>query len=133
MFGLPYERGAFALPYERGVADILGAVLRLLIVGRLELPAGGRGTDRAPGELEGGIDLAPVAAEGPENGLALLCGGRGTLWFRAICGALRLAAGLPRPRLDIVAELELPRLCGGRGTLRPAGCGSDRALLSCPP
>jgi hypothetical protein len=79
MFELPYERGAFALPCERGVADILGAVLRLLIVGRLKVPTGGRGTDRDPGELDDGIDLAPVAAEGPENGLAPLCGGRGTL------------------------------------------------------
>src|ERR1700732_2723676 len=126
----------FELPYERVAVDILGTVLRLLIVGRLKLPAGGRGTDRDPGELEGCIDLAPAAAEGPEgpeNGLAPLCGGRGTLWFRAICGALRLAAGVPRTRFDSAAELELPRLCGGRGTLRPAGCGNDLALLSCPP
>ena len=125
----------FALPYERGAVDILGAVLRLLIVGRLKVPVGGRGTDLDPGEFEGVTppDLAPAAAEGPENVLAPLCGGRGTLWFKAICGALRLAAGLPRPRFDIVAELELPRLCGGRGTLRPAGCGNDLALLSCPP
>src|ERR1700680_2859435 len=126
MFELPEERGAFALPYERGAVDILGTVLRLLIVGRLKLPAGGRGTDLAPGEFEGVTppDLAPAAAEGPENGLAPLCGGRGTLWFRAICGALWFGAGLPRPRIGIAAELELPRLCGGRGTLRPGGCGS---------
>lgn len=59
-------------------------------------------------------------------------GGRGTLWFIAICGALRFAAVVGRfaPRLAI-AVLELPRLCGGRGTLRPAGCAIDLALFDC--
>jgi hypothetical protein len=115
-------------PYERG-DDKLGAALRALN------PPGGRGTDRAPGEFEGATapGLAPAPAEGPENGRAPLCGGRGTLLFIATCGALRFAAGLPPPRFDIPAELELPRLCGGRGTFRPAGCGIDLALFTCPP
>src|SRR5579872_3764882 len=114
---------------------MLGTVLRLLIVGRLTLPAGGRGTDRTPGEFEGALptDLAPTPVEG-ENDRAPLCGGRGTLRFIAICGELRFAvAGLPILRFDMAVELEFPRLCGGRGTLRPAGCGIDLALLNWPP
>jgi hypothetical protein len=103
--------------------------LRALIVGRLIFPAGGRGTDRDKGELEGAI--APgLAPAGAENDLTLLCGGRGTFWFIAICGALRFAtAGLLTPRFDIAPGFELPRLCGGRGTDRPAGAGRDLALV----
>jgi hypothetical protein len=128
-------RPRFELPYERGADDILGTVLRAVIVGWLTLPAGGRGTDR-DGDVEDITppDLAPALAEGPENDLTPLCGGRGTLLFMAICGGLWFAAmGLLTPRFDVAAELELPRLCCGRGTLRPAGCGSDRALAGCPP
>jgi len=123
------------LPYERGAVDILGGMLRALIVGRLMLPAGGRGTDRAEGAPKGVVppDLAAGPVDGAENDLPLPCGGRGTLRFMAVCGALRFViAGLLIPRFDIAAELEVPRLCGGRGTLCPAGCG-DLALLSCPP
>jgi len=59
-------------------------------------------------------------------------GGRGTLRFMPACGALlRFGVVGVAPRFDIA--LELPRLCGGRGTLRPAGCGTDLALLGCSP
>jgi len=90
-------RPMFELPYERGDEDIFGAVLRALIVGRLTLPSGGRGTLR----------------------------------FMPVCGALRFGAVALLPRFDIA--LELPRLCAGRGTLRPAGCGIDLAPLGCSP
>ena len=68
------------------------------------LPAGGRGTDRVAGEFDGDTapERAPAPAEGPENDLALLWGGRGTLRFAAICGALRfMVVGLLTLRLDI--------------------------------
>jgi hypothetical protein len=125
-------RPRFELPYERGPDDIFGTVLWALNVGWLTLPAGGRGTDRDEDITPPDLALAP--AEGLENGLTPLCGGRGTLWFMAICGALWFAiAGSLKTRFDIAAELELARLCCGRGTLRPAGCGKDRALAGCPP
>jgi hypothetical protein len=107
-------------------------VLRALIVGLLMLPAGGRGTDRDRGELEGATAPGLAPAEGAENDRTPLCGGRGTFWFIAICGALRLAtAGLLIPRFDIAPAFELPRLCGGRGTDRPAGAGRDATLFGC--
>jgi len=64
---------------------------------------------------------------------SLPCGGRGTLRFMPVCGALRFGAVALLPRFDIAVELELPRLCGGRGTLRPAGCGMDLAPTGCSP
>lgn len=72
-------RPALELPYERGAVDILGTVLWAVIVGRLKLPSGGRGTDR-DGDAEDvtAPDLALAPAEGPENDLTPLCGGRGT-------------------------------------------------------
>ena len=75
----------------------------------------------------------------------MLAGGRGTLWFIAICeGSFRApliadplgdeGRGTLRPKLSLLplpkprfagAAAEEPKLCGGRGTLRPAGPGDD--------
>ena len=104
-------RPKLEFPYERGAEDVLGTVLRVVMVGwvmvgrlkvgwlklgRLKLPVGGRGTDRDPGEVEGvtptdlvSSDLVVAPIEGPDNDLTPPCGGRGMLWFIAICGALR--------------------------------------------
>lgn len=93
-------RPKYGLEDDREGEDIFGTVLRALIVGRLTLPSGGRGTLR----------------------------------FMPVCGALlRFGAIELAPWFDIAVELELPRLCGGRGTLRPAGCGIDLAPLGCSP
>jgi hypothetical protein len=124
-------RPKLGLPYERGAEDLLGTVLRAVIAGRLKLPAGGRGTDRDMGEVEGVTppDLVVAPVEGRDNGLAPPCGGRGMLWFVAIrVGSERAGAEVrPRedPRPDIAAALELPRLCGGRGIKRPADAGEE--------
>jgi len=79
-------------------------VLCAIAVGRLTLPSGGRGTDRDIGEVEGVTppDLAVAPVEGCDSDRTPVCGGRGTLWFIAICagcdGAFRLdIAGLLTP------------------------------------
>lgn len=46
------------------------------------LPSGGRGTDRDIGDA---ADDPPYLALLPLEGERSLCGGRGTLWFIAIC------------------------------------------------
>jgi hypothetical protein len=133
-------RPKLEFPYERGADDVLGTVLRAVVVGRLKLPVGGRGTDRGVGEVEGvtrpdlvSPDLVVAPIEGPDNALTPPCGGRGMLWFIAIWGALRLAmVGLLTARFGVGAMLELPRLCGGRGTKRPAGAGEDSAVVCRP-
>ena len=66
-------RPGLELPYECGAVDVFGTVFRALIVGRLALPSGGRGTDREPA---GGLPLRPDVAAGLR--LPRLCGGRGT-------------------------------------------------------
>ena len=73
-------RPALELPYERGTADVFGTVLWAIIVGRLKLPSGGRGTDRDIGEVEGVTppDRALAPVEGSDGGFTLPCGGRGT-------------------------------------------------------
>jgi hypothetical protein len=106
-----------------------GAVFRALTVGLLA----GRGTDREaenPGEELGRAafipsDLAPTPAEAPENDLALLCGGRGTL---RPAEADEDASGRPSdPRFAIgeeprfpMGEAEDPRFAIGEPALRPA-------------
>jgi hypothetical protein len=112
---------------------MFGTVLWAVVVGRLKLPSAGRGTERDIGEVDG-VAAPDLALEGSDSDRTPFCGGRGTLWFMAICagcdGAFRLdIAGLLAPWFDIAAGLELLKLCGGRGTKRPAGCGIDLALL----
>jgi len=107
-----------------------------VIVCRLKLPSGGRGTDRDRGDAE---DILP-----PDRAIGLLdgsaidlkppCGGRGMLRFIAICVVSERAGSevTPRPknpRLDMAAGLLFPRLCGGRGTKRPPGAGMEVALV----
>lgn len=129
-------------------------MLRPLIDGRLKLPADGRGTDRgegaakgmlpperAPGLLDGDIDLTPP------------CGGRGMSRFIAICGGcwrvgvafagrpndlladggrgtLRLVmTGLLGARFEIGPALGLIRFSGGRGTDRPASEGVEFVIV----
>ena len=121
----------YGLALER---DVLGNVFRALIVGRLKLPAGGRGTDRDIGEfappglaLEEGPGL--VLEEGPANGFTPPCGGRGTLRFMAICGALRFAiAGVLAPRFGVAAAERLPKLCAGRDRFAPPRADVDTPL-----
>lgn len=111
--------------YDRGAAELLGAVLRALSVGRDTLPCGGRGTER-PAALD---ELLPSEREAllfgdSEIRLLLLpieLGGRGTLRFIAVCvGSERdgvLLAPIPLRAAPALPEL---MLCGGRGTERPA-------------
>jgi hypothetical protein len=91
------------------------------------LPSGGRGTDR---DID---DAEPLLVdEGPSYDRMLLCGGRGTPRFMAICdGSVRDWAGeaLPMGRSPMPPRLKLPAFCGGRGTLRPAGDGIDRVCV----
>jgi hypothetical protein len=87
-------RPKLGLPYERGAEDVFGTVLWAVMVGRLKLPAGGRGTVRDMAEPEGITppDRGVTPIEGPD---ALPCVGRGMVWFIAICGALwSLVVGL---------------------------------------
>jgi hypothetical protein len=124
-------RPKLEFPYERGAEDALGTVLWAVIAGRLKLLCGGRGTDRGVAEV--GVvsppDLAVVLPEPSESDRMPLCGGRGMLWFIAICtgsecdgAALRLdIAGVLPARLAVDTGLELPTLCCGRGTKRPPG------------
>ena len=153
--GTLFPRPKYGAEYEREPDDMLGAELRALMVGLL---VDGRGTDREaenPGKDPGRApfipsDLTPAPAEAAENGLALLCGGRGTL--RAAEGD-EDAIGRPSeprfameeerefaigddPRLAI-GEAEDPRFVIGEPALRPvapallceaaiAGDGLDR-------
>lgn len=127
MLGVP--RPKYGAEYEREPEVMLGAVLRALIVGLL---AGGRGTDREaenPGEDPGrapfiASDLIPVPAEVPENdGLALLCGARGSL---RPPGCDEDASGRPsEPRFAVgegprFAIGEKPRFAIGELAFRPA-------------
>jgi hypothetical protein len=116
--------------YDRA-EDMLGTVLRAVIAGRVKLPCGGRGTDRDMGDIEG-IALGFPEIEGCENDLTLPCDGRGMLWLIAICGALRFAIVGPLMAWLNAAPPLVFRLRGGRGIKRPAGCGSDRALVDGP-
>lgn len=104
-------RPALELPYERGVLDIFGAVLRALIVGRLILPSGGRGTLRLDicGVLRFSAGLlAPRFDIAAELELPRLCGGRGTL-RPAGCG------------MDLAPLCCSPRLAAGVAVLRAVG------------
>jgi hypothetical protein len=86
--------------------------LRAVIVGRLKLPAGGRGTDRDIGEVEGVTppDLAVAPVEGCDNDLTPPCGGRGTE-RPAGCGRDLALVGCPSGA----------RLAAGVAVLRAAG------------
>jgi len=109
LLGVP--RPKYGDEYEREPDVMPGAVFRALTVGLLA----GRGTDREaenPGEELGRAafipsDLAPTPAEAPENDLALLCGGRGTL---RPAEADEDASGRPSD----------PRFAIGEPALRPA-------------
>src|SRR5271167_4153017 len=107
-------RPKYGVEYERDVEDVLGSVLRAVMVG--ELPAGGRGTDRDIGEAEAVAAPDLALAEGDDNEFTPLCGGRGTerppgagednavvcrpseappvAGVAALCEALGVAAGL---------------------------------------
>jgi len=105
---------------------MLGVRLWAVIVGRLKLPCGGRGTDR--GEVEGMLpaDLAPGPLEGPASDLAPLCGGRGT---KRPAGAGRDATLFGRTsgvRLVGIAVLRTAEASGPR----EAGCVAGRAELA---
>lgn len=127
--GTLFPRPKYGAEYEREPDDMLGAELRALMVGLL---VDGRGTDREaenPGKDPGRApfipsDLTPAPAEAPETGLALLCGGRGTL---------RAAEGDE----DAIGRPSEPRFAIGEPALRPvapallceaaiAGDGLDR-------
>jgi hypothetical protein len=110
-------------------------VLRALVVGRLKLPAGGRGTDRDVGEFipfvlaDEFIPPGLALEEGGANGLTPPCGGLGTLRFMAICGALRFAiVELVAPRFGMAAEGRLPMFCAGREAIAPPRADTDVPL-----
>ena len=64
-------------------------MLCAVMVDRLKLPAGGRGTDRDQGEVMFPPGL-PIGLPGCDSDLTPPCGGRGMLRFMAICaGSVR--------------------------------------------
>jgi hypothetical protein len=93
-------RPKYGLEYERD-DDMFGTVLWAVVVARLTLPSDGRGTERDIGDFDG-VAAPDLVLEGSASDRTPFCGGRGTLWFIAICagcdGAFRLdIAGLLTP------------------------------------
>lgn len=100
--------------------------------GRVNLPSGGRGTDRDNGEVEDMLppDLA-LGTLGCDSDLTPPCGGRGMSRFMAICVGCGRRASVVKPRPKDPG-LEFPRLAGGRGMKRPADEGAGAALVCRP-
>ena len=104
-------------------------MLCVLWTGRDTLPCGGRGTER-PAGLATLLPNERVALlfAGAEIRLLIKLGGRGTLWFIAVCvgserdGKLRCTEPTPLPR-GAPAVVPRPMICGGRGMERPAEAG----------
>jgi hypothetical protein len=88
-------------------------VLWLVIVGRVKLPSGGRGTDRDTGDAEGTpLPDRAIGLLGCENDLPPPCGGRGMSRFIAIC------VGCERAGSKVGTRPNDPPADSGLGTLR---------------